>query len=134
VLGPLLGKLHVSPASTEDKIREVYADVSSAVDDKLIADATGRNALFKIHVSLGKIVNTLDKSSKGRKSSPIVEDKTVIEDEASDHTVAESTDKVKAEPEEDDEATSKCFYFGDKTVTNSGSYAQRSRRDQRLSA
>ncbi|KAI6715444.1 hypothetical protein JHW43_002070 [Diplocarpon mali] len=58
-LGPLLAKLHISPASTPSLLREIYAEVSLAVDEKLIADATGRNALFKIHVSLGKIVNNL---------------------------------------------------------------------------
>ena len=54
-----MGKLYVSPASTEDKIREVYEEVSAAVEDKLLTDAPSRNALYKIHVSLGKIVNTL---------------------------------------------------------------------------
>ncbi|KAK0117819.1 hypothetical protein ONS95_012144 [Cadophora gregata] len=58
-LAPLLAKLHISPASTPSLLREIYAEVSLAIDEKLIADATGRNALFKIHVSLGKIVNTL---------------------------------------------------------------------------
>lgn len=67
ILAPLLAKIHVSPASTEAKIREVYSEVSTAIDDKLIADATGRNALYKIHVSLGKIVNSLGEK-QGRKS------------------------------------------------------------------
>lgn len=58
-LAPLLAKLHISPSSTPSLLREIYAEVSLAIDEKLIADATGRNALFKIHVSLGKIVNTL---------------------------------------------------------------------------
>lgn len=67
VLAPLLGKIHVSPASTEQKIRELYSEVSTAVDRKIIADATGRNALYKIHVSLGKIVNSIGEK-QGRKS------------------------------------------------------------------
>lgn len=50
----------MSPASSEDKIRSLYEDVSAAVEDNVVADATGRNALYKIHVSLGKIVNQLD--------------------------------------------------------------------------
>jgi len=57
----------VSPASTEEKIRGLYSEVSAAVDDKLVSDATGRNALYKIHVSLGKIVNNLG-DKQGRKS------------------------------------------------------------------
>lgn len=82
-----MGKIHVSPASTEEKIRELYSEVSAAVDDKIVSDATGRNALYKIHVSLGKIVNSLAEK-RGRKSimpdgrqiiSP--EGKTVLESE-----------------------------------------------------
>ncbi|KAH8591450.1 nuclear condensing complex subunit [Bisporella sp. PMI_857] len=102
-IAPLLGKLHVSPTSTEEKIRELYQEVSSAIDDKLIADATGRNALFKIHVSLGKIVNNLtEKESGGRKSSPTIDDKTVLTEvdddgDPSDHTVVDSTRRVKSE-------------------------------------
>jgi condensin complex subunit 3 len=85
ILAPLLGKIHVSPASTEDKIRDLYREVSTAIDDKLVADSTGRNALYKIHVSLGKIVNNLGEK-QGQKSimpegrqiiSP--EEKTVLE-------------------------------------------------------
>jgi condensin complex subunit 3 len=59
VVAPLLGKLYISPASSEDKIRDLYEDVSAAVDSRLLSDAAGRNALYKIHVSLGKIVNSL---------------------------------------------------------------------------
>ncbi len=58
-LSPLLAKLHISATSTPQLLRETYALVSTAIDDKLIPDATGRNSLYKIHVSLGKIVNTL---------------------------------------------------------------------------
>jgi len=118
-LAPLLGKLHISAASTESNIRALYSEVSAAIDDKLIADATGRNALFKIHVSLGKIVNSLvekPKSTSGRKSSPIVdgaeEDKTMIsttedDDAASNRTAVQSreaTEEVEEE-EAEDEAT-----------------------------
>jgi condensin complex subunit 3 len=78
-------------------IREVYQEVSIAIEDKLISDATGRNALYKIHVSLGKIVNTLtEKEAKGRKSSiPLAEDKVVLGDEEE----VEKTEVVKAEQE-----------------------------------
>jgi condensin complex subunit 3 len=101
-LAPLLAKLHISPASTESLIREIYQEVSVAIEDKLISDATGRNALYKIHVSLGKIVNSLaEKEAKGRKSSvPLVEDKTVLGDEE------ESEGKTEiVKDEEDDEGT-----------------------------
>ncbi|KAA8564450.1 hypothetical protein EYC84_011385 [Monilinia fructicola] len=59
-LTPLLAKLHISPASSEDKLRATFEEVSEAVENKKLGlDATGRNALFKIHVTLGKIVNAL---------------------------------------------------------------------------
>lgn len=50
----------------------MYEEISSAVEDNLLSDATGRNALYKIHVSLGKIVNGLNEQqekSKFRSSS-----------------------------------------------------------------
>jgi condensin complex subunit 3 len=111
-IAPLLAKLHISPASTESLIRELYDEVSTAIEEKLIADATGRNALFKIHVSLGKIVNSLtekEKASGGRKSSvtPSVmgeEDKTVItiEGDAEEEAEGEKTELVKVDEEEDE--------------------------------
>ncbi len=62
-VAPLLGKLYVSPTSTEDKIREAYKEITDAVDGQLLSDATSRNALYRIHVSLGKIVNNLDQAA-----------------------------------------------------------------------
>ncbi|OBT84466.1 hypothetical protein VE02_06450 [Pseudogymnoascus sp. 03VT05] len=70
ILAPLLGKVHVSAASSEDKIRALYDEVCIAVEDKLVPDATGRNALFKIHVSLGKIVNSLTQKEGPKSSLP----------------------------------------------------------------
>lgn len=58
----LLGKLHISPGSSEDRLREAYTEVRCAVDDGLLTDTTSRNALYKIHVSLGKVVNALDEN------------------------------------------------------------------------
>ncbi|KAF3810675.1 Condensin complex subunit 3 [Colletotrichum gloeosporioides] len=70
IVAPLLGKLYISPTSTEEKIREVYDEVSIAVDDRLTTDTTGRNALNKIHVSLGKIVATLgEQEAEPRRAS-----------------------------------------------------------------
>lgn len=67
-IAPLLGKLYISPYSAEEKIRDLYEEISSAVEDNLLNDATGRNALFKIHVSLGKIVNQLNEQQQLEKS------------------------------------------------------------------
>jgi condensin complex subunit 3 len=110
-LAPLLAKLYISPASTESLICEVYEEISTAIEDKLIPDATGRNALFKIHVSLGKIVNSLterEKSApKSRKSSvaPSVEpdEKTILADENVDESIVEKTELVKVEEEVEEE-------------------------------
>lgn len=62
----LLGKLCISPGSSEDRLREAYTAVSDAVEEGLLNDATSRNALYKIHVSLGKIVNAMDKEPAGQ--------------------------------------------------------------------
>ncbi|KAK4138239.1 ARM repeat-containing protein [Trichocladium antarcticum] len=59
-LAALLGKLYISPASSPDKSRDAYAQICAAVDAQLLSDTAGRNALYKIHVSLGKLVNALD--------------------------------------------------------------------------
>jgi condensin complex subunit 3 len=68
----------------------------------LISDATGRNALYKIHVSLGKIVNALaEKVSRSGKSGAVVEDGTMLVDEGSEETVREKTEFVKVEEEEE---------------------------------
>ncbi|KAI0103081.1 condensin subunit Cnd3 [Hypoxylon sp. NC0597] len=86
VIAPLLGKLYISPASSEEKIRSLYEDVSAAVEENLLSDATSKNALYKIHVSLGKIVNQLgeqDKMSRrsgSRSVSLAPDDKTITED------------------------------------------------------
>ncbi|RAL66519.1 hypothetical protein DID88_006209 [Monilinia fructigena] len=69
-LTPLLAKLHISPASSEDKLRATYEEISEAVENKKLGlDATGRNALFKIHVTLGKIVNAL--AEKDERECPL---------------------------------------------------------------
>jgi condensin complex subunit 3 len=97
-------------------LRETYELVSSSIEDKSLIqslDATGRNSLYKIHVSLGKIVNTLKEkedeagdmrasvntfrgsvvsngSGSGRKTSP-VEDKTLMTIENDDDDDDEGT-------------------------------------------
>ncbi|KAF4984549.1 hypothetical protein FZEAL_283 [Fusarium zealandicum] len=111
LIATLLGKLHVAPGSTEEKLRETYAEVSAAVEDGLLSDATSRNALYKIHVSLGKIVNALDEQQPShrrisRSTSVLTEqqspeeDKTIVEeprikeeDEESDGTVVPDEDR-----------------------------------------
>jgi len=113
IIATLLGKLYVSPASSEDKIRDVYADVCEAVDAQLLSDATSRNALYKIHVSLGKIVNNFDaaadpaagvggafRRSVSRSTSVGVDDKTIMPEE---RTVVMHETQIKEEEEEEDD-------------------------------
>ncbi|GAW11857.1 hypothetical protein ANO14919_012100 [Xylariales sp. No.14919] len=104
VIAPLLGKLYVSPTSTEEKTRTLYEEISTAVDEGLLTDATGRNALYKIHVSLGKIVNALNEGDKisrrsrsasvatsigttGGSASVATGDRSVVTDDGEDATV-----------------------------------------------
>jgi condensin complex subunit 3 len=127
VLAPLLGKLYVSPACSEDKIRDVYADVCEAVEHNLLSDATGRNALYKIHVSLGKIVNNLDAQEGAgatgggaarafsRSVSVAVDDKTAVDD----RTVVPDAD-IKEEPEEEDGVDEGDTVADDATVVPGG--------------
>lgn len=110
----LLSKLHVSSGSSEDKLREAYTDVSDAVQEHLLTDATSRNALFKIHVSLGKIVNALDEQQPARANRSVsvattatddkfVEDKTVTEDRTAILDHAEPVIKEEEEDDDDDD-------------------------------
>lgn len=120
LIGTLLGKLHISPGSSEEKLREAYNEVSIAVEEGLLSDATSRSALFKLHVSLGKIVNALDEQQPAhrrtsRSTSVILdhqspeEEKTVMEepsikeeDEESDGTVVPKEEKDERESLVDD--------------------------------
>ncbi|ORY63493.1 condensin subunit Cnd3 [Pseudomassariella vexata] len=117
-VGPLLGKLYISPASSEDKIRVLYEEVSSAVEENIATDATSRNALYKIHVNLGKIVNQLseqDKTMMRRSGSRSVSvsvagDTSVTEDEKTalmddskgDEKTVLAPSPIKEEPEDSD--------------------------------
>ncbi|PON21708.1 condensin complex subunit 3 [Trichoderma gamsii] len=101
----LLGKLYVSPTSSEEKLRESYGIVSEAVEEGLVTDTTGRNALYKIHVSLGKIVNSLEEqrpaqNRDGRSTSETAERSTPEEAEAE----AEEPEEPEPEAEEPEEA------------------------------
>ena len=69
-----------------------------AVDSKLLSDAASRNALFKIHVALGKIVNALGEQQDRRTSratsvstSMLGEERTIVDRTVVDRSVAEET-------------------------------------------
>lgn len=110
IIAPLLGKIHVSPASSEDKIRGLYREVSTAIDEKLVADAASRNALYKIHVSLGKIVNSLGKQERNGvipEGRQIIapEEKTVLEGEDYDEKTEVLTRRNQGAVNEGEEET-----------------------------
>ncbi|KAI4868491.1 condensin subunit Cnd3 [Hypoxylon rubiginosum] len=112
VIAPLLGKLYISPASTEDNIRDLYETVSLAVEENFLSDATSRNALYKIHVSLGKIVNQLgeqDKMSRrsGSRGASLApsDDKTITEDVTVIHEPAIEEEQEDAQGEGDTSTT-----------------------------
>lgn len=98
------------------------------VDDKKIKaalDATGRNALYKIHVSLGKVVNGFtdkDKAGRGRKSSAIADDKTLLPgdedcaEEGSEEGEGVKTETVKVKEEEEVQEREEDAEEGDMTV------------------
>ena len=75
-----------------------------------MSDATSRNALYKIHVSLGKIVNSLtEKVPRGRKASAQVEVRTTVlgdeerEEKPKMEDLAEEDDNtIRPTPEADD--------------------------------
>lgn len=104
-MASLLGKLYVSPASTEDTVRSLYDEVSEAVESNLVADTTGRNALYKLHVALGKIVNALDQGQEpgfGRRSVSSRATSAALEDRhpTEERTVVEADIKEEEEEEE----------------------------------
>lgn len=71
LVASLLSKLYISSGSSEDRLREAYTEVSCAVDDGILTDTTSRNALYKVHVSLGKIVNGLDEQQSQHQPSQL---------------------------------------------------------------
>lgn len=116
-----MGKLHISAGSTEEKIRDTYAEVSATVEETMFSDAASRNSLYKIHVSLGKIVNSLDEhqpASTSRKQS------STFDHAAMDDKVDEEASKIKEEEDNDDddsEGTVIAKYERDATADTIGS-------------
>lgn len=101
----LLGKLHVSSGSSEAMIRDLYADVSEAVDEGLLSDATSRNALYKIHVSLGKIVNTLDEQQPSNRQTSRSVSVALDRQPTEDRTIMDEAKIKEEELDDSDEGT-----------------------------
>jgi condensin complex subunit 3 len=81
----------------------------------LVSDATGRNALYKIHVSLGKIVNNLDAAAAaagprlGRRSM------SAALDERTERAVVNPEAEIKEEEEEEEEEKAEESVAGEET-------------------
>ncbi|KAG5982213.1 hypothetical protein E4U55_002196 [Claviceps digitariae] len=102
LLAGLLGKLYVSPSSSEAKLRDLYAAVSDAVQNGLVNDATSRNSLYKIHISLGKIVNNMDEQQHSKRRTSRSVSVTKERQSTEERTLVEES-KIKEE-EFDDES------------------------------
>ncbi|KAH6603438.1 condensin complex subunit 3 [Trichoderma cornu-damae] len=97
----LLGKLYVSPSSSEEKLREAYSIVSEAVEEGLVTDTTGRNALYKIHVSLGKIVNSLDDQRPAHSRTSRSASETLGRHTPEEKSIGSNESNIKAEEDSD---------------------------------
>ncbi|TQV92330.1 hypothetical protein V2A60_007019 [Cordyceps javanica] len=95
----LLSKLYISSGSSEDKLRETYEEVSIAVEEGVVTDSPSKNALFKIHVSLGKIVNALDEQQPRRSSRSA---STTIEQQLSGGKAVSEEPAIKEEDDDSD--------------------------------
>ncbi|KAF5663683.1 condensin complex subunit 3 [Fusarium heterosporum] len=102
LIATLLGKLHVSPGSSEEKLRESYDEVSVAVQEGLLSDTTSRNALYKIHVSLGKIVNALDEQQPAHRRSSRSMSTTLDQQSAEEDRTTTEEPSIKEEDEDSD--------------------------------
>ncbi|KAM7185375.1 Nuclear condensing complex subunit [Rhypophila sp. PSN 637] len=146
IIASLLGKLYISPTSSEDLLREVFADISDMVDHPPLSDAPSRNALYKIHVSLGKIINALDATASAapgagyagssRRSVSVSTSRRSVsaapEATAADRTAVLLNDDevIKEESEEDtmgDGTATEGDGDGDDTVIGPGSTSRRNR-------
>lgn len=110
--------MYVSPASTESLVRELYAEATDTIAANPVREATGRNALYKIHVSLGKIVNNLDQQQEaGRRRSTMSRSVSLAPSEQDgragtaapeDRTAVEPSEpRIKEEDEDDESVVSK---------------------------
>lgn len=81
--------------------------MSAAVEEKLLSDATSRNALYKIHVSLGKIVNNLGEQEAGirRPSRSVSVALDARQDDEDDRTVMPEPNIKEEEEDESDAGT-----------------------------
>lgn len=98
----LLSKLYISSGSSEDKLRETYEEVCIAVEESVVTDAPSKNALYKVHVSLGKIVNALDEQQPQRSSRSV---SALPEHQLANEGKAVSEEPVIKEEDEDSDGT-----------------------------
>lgn len=74
------------------------------MEEGFLSDASSRNALYKIHVSLGKIVNSLDEQQPiNRRASRSVS--VILERQPTEEQTVVEEPGIKEEIESDDEGT-----------------------------
>lgn len=64
----MLGKIHVSPASSPEKLTIVNDLAVEAIDHKVATEAASRTALNKLHLAVSKACGEVAESGKGRLS------------------------------------------------------------------
>ncbi|KAI9760675.1 MAG: hypothetical protein M4579_001539 [Chaenotheca gracillima] len=106
IFASMLGKLYVSPSSSAEKTRSVHELVTEAINERIVSDAPGRNALNKLQSALSKVVE--DSNAREGTTTVATEAETVLDEEegeadGKDKDVEDT--KVKQEPEDDVEGT-----------------------------
>jgi condensin complex subunit 3 len=127
-----LGKLHVSPGSSEDKLRETYNEVSIAVEEGLCTDTTSRNSLYKIHVSLGKIVNALDEQQQQQQHRTSLRASTRSATSAATERQQTEERTVAGEPQIKEEDTDDTADFDDDIMEEDEDPTVRAKKDDSL--
>lgn len=56
----MLNKLYITAEADSEKLKELYEQVSDAVEGKLVTDALSKAVLNKMEQSLGKIVGSME--------------------------------------------------------------------------
>lgn len=103
----MLGKLYITANSNPEKLSSVSELVAEAIDLKVATDAPSRNALTKLHGSLGKVVGEAGAVKKRVEEGATVldEGKTIAEEDEAEAPALASEEDVKMEIEEQEDMT-----------------------------
>lgn len=103
----MLGKLYITANSSPEKLSSISELVAEAIDLKVAADAPSRNALIKLHGSLGKVVGEAGAVKKSVEEGATVldEGKTIAGEDEAEAPALASEEDVKMETEEQEDMT-----------------------------